>query len=223
MKAASQSKLAAIKAQRFQLEANFAVTEAKFKSELESLLLQEAQLESEINNKSPKRTKLMSTGLNEITLYFDGASKGNPGEGGGGWVASTPQRTLAFGWNQRALCTNNEAEYIGLIEALRFAVGLISPTTKLAIKGDSTLVVKQVLGQYKCNAVNLVPYCNTAKELYMDLALTHQVSLTWVPREENKIADALSNLAITQGGDKVYKLDSEDVLVDEIYLKQRFN
>lgn len=92
-----------------------------------------------------------------IMVVFDGGSRGNPGEGYGSyqvrWPGSQPQVVrLRFGDNM----TNNEAEYDTLIAALdailkRLRDGGVDPSTaRLDVRGDSMLVIKQVLGEWKC-------------------------------------------------------------------------
>lgn len=74
--------------------------------------------------------------------------------------------------------TNNEAEYLILIEALtevrkRGYIGL-------RVKTDSQLVVNQALGRWKIKKVELRPMCVRLQELMRET----QASLEWVPREE---------------------------------------
>jgi len=97
-----------------------------------------------------------------IRIIFDGGSKGNPGLGYGSYALDwpgVPQQVvkLRFG-NQH---TNNEAEYdtlIGALEAVlkRLEDGGADPTTaKLDIRGDSLLVINQVLGKWQCKEPKL--------------------------------------------------------------------
>lgn len=97
-----------------------------------------------------------------IEIIFDGGSKGNPGEGYGSyalhWPGSQPQVVrLRFG-NQ---VTNNEAEYDTLIAALDGVLkrlqdqGADPKTARLDIRGDSLLVINQVLGQWKTKEARL--------------------------------------------------------------------
>lgn len=92
-----------------------------------------------------------------IVIVFDGGSRGNPGEGYGSyqmrWPGSQPQVVrLRFADNM----TSNEAEYDTLIAALdavlnRLREGKIDASTaRLDVRGDSMLVIKQVLGEWKC-------------------------------------------------------------------------
>ncbi len=92
-----------------------------------------------------------------IALVFDGGSRGNPGEGYGSyqvrWPGAQPQVVrLRFGGHM----TNNEAEYdtlIGALEAIlkRLADSGAAPkSARLDVRGDSLLVVNQVMGEWKC-------------------------------------------------------------------------
>lgn len=92
-----------------------------------------------------------------IQIIFDGGSRGNPGEGYGSyqmrWPGASPQVVrLRFGDHM----TNNEAEYDTLIAALdatlkRLAETSADPkTARVEVRGDSMLVIKQVLGEWKC-------------------------------------------------------------------------
>ena len=83
-------------------------------------------------------------------LVFDGGSKGNPGLGYGSYAVIVGQKTtltrLEFGDG----VTNNEAEYDTLIAALQALIDAGSaPNTALEIRGDSQLIIYQVLGKWK--------------------------------------------------------------------------
>ena len=88
--------------------------------------------------------------------------------------------------------TNNVAEYLGVINALKWLV-----INKNKFKGpvffylDSELVVNQLNGKYKVKSGNLKPLIIKVKELENQSGLT--ISYTHVFRNENKIADALLN------------------------------
>ncbi len=92
-----------------------------------------------------------------IQIIFDGGSRGNPGEGYGSyqmrWPGAPPQVVrLRFGDG----VTNNEAEYDTLLAALdailkRLEENRADPkTARVDVRGDSMLVIKQVLGEWKC-------------------------------------------------------------------------
>src|SRR6266496_1589620 len=83
-----------------------------------------------------------------LTLEFDGGSRGNPGPAGIGVVVraadGTPLVTLGRFLGR---CTNNVAEYRALITAMDEAKKL--GARKVIIRGDSELIVRQMLGQYR--------------------------------------------------------------------------
>jgi ribonuclease HI len=128
--------------------------------------------------------------------YFDGASRGNPGQAGAGACLLDEEGKIVW---ERAeylgVKTNNEAEYIALLRLLEEARarGLVS----VDIRGDSRLVICQVKREWKINLPHLRMLASEAWRL-MDGV---KVSLTWIPRNENKLADALSNKAIDDKGE----------------------
>lgn len=127
-------------------------------------------------------------------LYFDGASKGNPGRAGAGAVIYDNltgkeiwSKALFVGDKQ----TNNVAEYTGLIIGLEAAIAL--NITALCVRGDSKLAIEQMKGAYKVGAPTLLPLYKKAKALCQQIT---NVTFEHVYREYNKRADALSNEAL---------------------------
>ncbi len=88
--------------------------------------------------------------------------------------------------------TNNYAEYCGLVEGLKAAVNL--GVTRLEVRGDSELAIKQMLGDYKVRKANLLPLYTSACELVSQIA---DCTFVHIPRSENADADALANKAIS--------------------------
>ena len=93
-----------------------------------------------------------------ISIIFDGGSKGNPGIGYGSYALrwpGQPQQIVQLQFGDGV--TNNEAEYDTLVAALesivkRLAENKADPATaRVEIRGDSQLVVNQVLGEWKCS------------------------------------------------------------------------
>ncbi len=85
--------------------------------------------------------------------------------------------------------TNNLAEYCALIAALGYASE--NGISEAIFRSDSKLVVEQTNGRWQVNSPNLIPLSNTAKFLLSDV----KGILEWLPREQNKDADALMTLA----------------------------
>jgi len=127
-------------------------------------------------------------------LYFDGASRGNPGPAAAGWVIVTSDGIVAEGGERVGRMTNNQAEYEALIRALRAAQEY--GFDRVEIRGDSQLIVKQVTGAWRTKNPELRERRVTVRELldsFDSWALTH------VPREINERADKLANEALDDG------------------------
>ncbi len=124
--------------------------------------------------------------------YFDGASSGNPGDMGIGYALLDENRNILFeGAKYIGVGTNNEAEYVSLIALLKLA--LRSGVKNIEIFGDSQLVIKQLLGEWRVKAPNLQPLYNDAQKRMKKI---ENLSISWVRREENTIADALSKKGV---------------------------
>jgi ribonuclease HI len=129
----------------------------------------------------------------DYKLFFDGASKGNPGLAGAGAVIYYKEKEI---WHGSKFigenATNNEAEYNGLIIGLNKAIDL--NIKSLLVNGDSLLVINQITGKYKCHSQNLLPFYNSAKELSKKF---DTIQFQHIYRNFNKRADELSNIAIS--------------------------
>jgi len=124
-------------------------------------------------------------------VYFDGASRGNPGPASVGWVIVTSDGIAAEGSETIGRATNNQAEYEALIRGLRAArdYGFDS----VEVKGDSQLIVKQVTGAWNTNDPELREHRVTVREILTDF---DDWELQHVPREINERADELANEAL---------------------------
>jgi ribonuclease HI len=91
--------------------------------------------------------------------------------------------------------TNNEAEYHGLLLALRHA--LAAGADEVTVHGDSQLILRQVEGRYRVKAENLRSLNEEARRLLGQFA-THR--LEWVPRAQNAEADAAARAAVERRG-----------------------
>jgi ribonuclease HI len=93
------------------------------------------------------------TGPADYLIVFDGGSRGNPGAGYGSYAIFDGTRP---GQVQRlefpGSMTNNEAEYHTLIAALAALAERLAGRagqSSLEVRGDSQLVIQQVLGAWK--------------------------------------------------------------------------
>jgi len=122
-------------------------------------------------------------------LYSDGASSGNPGPAGIGFVIHSGGHTYRHS-EHIGNATNNIAEYTALIRGLEKARAL--GVSELTAYLDSELVVRQVNGDYKVKNPALQELHRRAVSLLRGFA---SFSISHIPREENKEADALSKKA----------------------------
>ena len=123
----------------------------------------------------------------KLEAYIDGGSRGNPGESGLGVYIPGLVRIAEFLGTQ----TNNYAEYSALVSAVRCAV--LSRCDELTVFADSELVVKQILGEYQVRNEGIRPLYDSAQRW---IALIRKFSIQHIPREKNKEADKLANLAM---------------------------
>jgi ribonuclease HI len=129
------------------------------------------------------------TNVAEIKLYADGGSRGNPGPASSGYVLLTMDDTVNFqGGQYMGITTNNQAEYnalrLGLEEALACNAQIVH------VYMDSLLVINQMKGLYKVKHKDLLPVHTAIRVLESRF---DQVTYTHVPRELNKLADAMVN------------------------------
>lgn len=126
----------------------------------------------------------------ELIIEADGGSRGNPGPAAYGTVVRdrATSQVLVEKAGYLGETTNNVAEYTGLIEGLKLAFELDADAVVEA-RLDSKLVVEQMSGRWKIknDALRRIAIDGQA------IARGKQVRYTWVPREQNKAADALVN------------------------------
>lgn len=135
------------------------------------------------------------------TLRFDGACQPNPGEGGAGYEIYNNKngKTIIEGRHYIGYdCTNNVAEYFGLIEGLKRLRQSPHSVGHLDIEGDSQLVINQLRGTYRVHSNRLRPLYNRAKQLLSKCKGREFQSydLGHIDRDYNVRADDLANDAI---------------------------
>lgn len=129
--------------------------------------------------------------MKRIEIYIDGASKGNPGPSAIGVIicrdGAAVKNISAYIGN----ATNNAAEYTALIYGLR--EGLLLNAESVKINTDSQLLSRQINKAYKIKSPNLLGLYNQAARL---MSAFKEVSVKHIPREDNRGADKLANLAL---------------------------
>ena len=126
-----------------------------------------------------------------LTVYVDGASKGNPGPASIGIVFYLDGEIVEEVSESLGNKTNNFAEYTALIRALE--ISLEKGYKTIEIKSDSELVVKQINKLYKVKDCDIKELFDKANNLIKQFSL---FKIVHIPREENLKADKLANKAI---------------------------
>jgi ribonuclease HI len=131
----------------------------------------------------------------DLDIYTDGGSRGNPGPSAIGVVIKDKQGRILHQFGQMINNgTNNVAEYQGVIFALKYLIlNQVSPPT-INFFLDSTLVVNQLNGLWKIKDSNLRILVIKVRELEGQLKTT--TIYHPIPREKNFEADALLNQAL---------------------------
>jgi ribonuclease HI len=142
-------------------------------------------------NESARLVGLIEGGGGRAHVYFDGASRGNPGPAAAGWVIVTSDGIATEGSERMGRMTNNQAEYGALIRALEVAADF--GFDEVVVRGDSQLIVKQVRGEWDTNDPTLREKRVRVREL---LERFEEWSIDHVPREINSRADELANEAL---------------------------
>ena len=139
------------------------------------------------------------------TANIDGAARGNPGPASYGLVLRRPDGTpLESLGKYIGRHTNNVAEYYALIAALDYAVA--NGIKRLRVQSDSQLIVNQIKGLYKVKHPDLRPLHERAKKLAAGL---ETFAIQYVPREQNREADAAANAALDNTSGVKPSFDSE--------------
>jgi ribonuclease HI len=134
-----------------------------------------------------------------VTIYTDGACKGNPGPGGwGAWLAAGGHEKEL--WGGEALTTNNRMELTAVIEALK----ALKRASRVELHTDSQYV-RQGITEWIHNwkrrnwkTADNKPVKNADLwRLLDDVAAQHQVAWHWVRGHDgnpgNERADRLAN------------------------------
>lgn len=130
----------------------------------------------------------------EVKIFADGGSRGNPGPSASGFVVLDMEDTVLVDKGlYLGITTNNQAEYtalkIALEECLKMGV------REVHVYLDSLLVVNQMKGIFKVKNRDLWPIHDAIKTLAKQFRAIHY---THVPREFNKLADAAVNRTLDE-------------------------
>ena len=136
--------------------------------------------------------------LASINIFTDGGSRGNPGESAlGTYIESVDGKEIISIGKRLGITTNNVAEYSAIREGLSWVYEHLAEfegLVKINFYMDSNLAVNQLNGLYKIKNPGL-------REIFFEIkGLENQIKIpiyyTHIPREKNKKADRLVNLAL---------------------------
>lgn len=131
-------------------------------------------------------------------MYTDGGSRGNPGPAAVGVYIETLGKKYGECLGTK---TNNEAEYGALIFGLKKIKQVLgnakAKSATIECRLDSELVVKQLNHEYKLKEKHIQEFFVEIWNLMLDFGT---VTFHHIPREKNKVADALVNEALDNQG-----------------------
>jgi ribonuclease HI len=136
---------------------------------------------------------------NNINVFTDGGSRGNPGLSACAFVVKNDAgKILEKRGKKLGITTNNVAEYQAIIFALEYVLqekeGSLNNVTTINFFSDSKLVVSQLNGLYKVKDANI-------RNLIFDIRnkeneINKRIIYNLIPREKNSNADWVVNLAL---------------------------
>ncbi|XP_069150859.1 uncharacterized protein [Solanum lycopersicum] len=145
----------------------------------------------ETSDEFPDEDTFFTKELPSWTMFVDGSACRE--KAGPGVVLISPEGLiLPFSFVLGETCSNNVAEYQALIVGLEMASDMKNP--QLDVSGDSLLIINQLLRSYEVKKEDFLSYHQYATFL---LERFDRVFLNQVLREENRMVDALANLATT--------------------------
>ncbi|KAL0546634.1 hypothetical protein IC582_016546 [Cucumis melo] len=124
------------------------------------------------------------------TMLFDGASN-ELGHEIGVVLISPEGKVFPLTAKLCFECTQNIAEYEACIMELQVACDM--SIKKLKVLGDLRLVIHQVKEEWETRDAKLVPYSQYVTKLSQNF---EKISFDHVPREDNRMADALATLVV---------------------------
>ena len=148
-------------------------------------------LEIEEGKVTPSRTSPRDT-ANAVTVNVDGASRGNPGPSGIGYVIHDHTgKIIEKGGEFIGFATSRMAEYYAMRKGIERAIELGFKSARFI--SDSLMVVNQLNGIFRIKNQDTMPIY---RDIQSKLGSFEAISFTHVPRTQNAIADSEANTAI---------------------------
>lgn len=136
--------------------------------------------------------------MEKVIIYTDGGSRGNPGPSAlGVYITDQNGNELASIGKRIGKATNNVAEYSAVTEGFNWLLEnkeKFPKSMRVEFYMDSQLAYSQLVGRYKVKnpALRNMLFDIRGKEQLLGFNTIYM----HIPREENKKADALVNMAL---------------------------
>ena len=146
--------------------------------------------------------------FHKLVIYFDGTSKSNPrrpSAAGAGWTLRALRyngadcRYIASGQVYLGYdVSSNRAEYMGLIDGLKYLVENNITCKSLYLRSDSAAVIDHLRGTYNDRSHDIMKCHDDAIDLISTVVenYQHDVKYTLICRSKNIDADRLAHYAV---------------------------
>lgn len=130
-----------------------------------------------------------------VEIYADGGSRGNPGQAAIGFLIYGPSKLILEQYQECiGINTNNYAEYFAIIKAL--AAAKKYDPKEVVVYTDSNLAYNQINGFWKIKDEEIKKMVSQVRKEIMNFKI---FKIFYIPREKNKEADKLVNIALNLG------------------------
>jgi ribonuclease HI len=132
-----------------------------------------------------------------------------------GWVAVDGEgkvrgfASVDLGASPRS--TGNTSEYLAVRSALKWVVDNNIVDQPISLMSDSQIVVNQINGEYQCHNPVLKTLYSGVRGL---LAYIPAITIKWIRREDNTVADHLSKCLQAEYGGRQLSLNEVQTLCD---------
>ncbi len=117
--------------------------------------------------------------MERVKIYTDGSSLGNPGKAAYSFIIVKDGKIVIKRRGDIGIKTNNQAEYIAVIQALKEALN--KGFKYVDLFSDSQLVINQIKGKYKVKSESI-------KDLFLEVIRLieefNEISFNFIPRED---------------------------------------
>ncbi|MHB1252566.1 MAG: ribonuclease HI family protein [Candidatus Humimicrobiaceae bacterium] len=135
---------------------------------------------------------MKNSAYNMVEIYTDGGSRGNPGQAAIGFLIYGPGKVILEQYSECiGIKTNNYAEYYAIIKALA-AARKYNPE-EVVIYTDSSLAYNQINGFWKIKDEEIKKMVFRVNKEIVNFKI---FKIFYIPREKNKEADKLVNIAL---------------------------